>query len=666
MPQNRAVVALMMLVSFGYGISASHAAVVVLANRTDADVKITVSSATGSSRAYTIARGDVLALPLTRRADISYSSGGKEGRCRVELNEIYYFIGKAKEMQLKQIGLTGTGKEPQKTVADEDEALDRSAEKSPKVLVTIPVKILVDQTEPYVQNVWEKRLRQRLAAASEILERYCRVRFEVVETGTWESNEKLAKLAELMRDFRDKVTPGKARLAIGFTGLRPEKSEDHALGCTPAPLHTHILIREYKLKSESERLEVLVHEMGHFLGACHSPERDSVMRPKLGDGLANLRSYLMGFDPLNMLAMNLIAEEIANRPVRTMSALRARTRRRLIDIFAILVRAMPDDPAPSYYIRLLGPRPPELVKVRSLSPAVLEGARSVVSAITADAKRRESSPGRKGDALTSHYFRLAAEKCRQLPDEFAPTVYTLGLAIALDRTSLLRSLGLNGIPWSKIESDSERRQRLEVLGEPTMQGRESLTQSFVISAAVSMMMEGQAVSVTGLREELLLLQGGDKFRFDEMMASLAGITFATQLDASPDLLDELATSFRVSDYLMAPNRLPGPLDRDEFTRRFGSMMDERFLKPQDGLRLHLLALPGYQPRSARKEGMLPVFPSEKSRQFCWKSWNVGHHGLLASEVAGTRRRRLSFSTSCAANLASVNSAKTFAACLSCI
>ncbi len=585
----------------------SRAAVIVFANRTDQEVRFTISWPPASSQTYTIPKDDLLTLPLSRGTEVVFSADGKQHRYHVHLNEIYYFIGQAKTLKLQQVGFSGSGEPPHKPLRDgEEEPTDQADAKTPKVLLKIPVKILVDQAEPNVQQVWEKRLRRRIDDASDILQRYCRVRLEVVEVGTWESNDKLMKLSELLGDFRGKVATGKARLAIGFTGLRPEKNEDVALGCTPGPLSTHILVREYRLRSESERLEVLIHELGHFLGACHSPEGDSVMRPKLGDGLANLRAYRMGFDPVNTLVMNLIAEEIAFRPVHSLGALRAGTRRRLLDIFATLTRAMPQDPAPPLFVRMLGPRPPEPVTVRSLPPAVLEGTRSVVAAITDDAKRNQRSKQLGGDALTTHYFRLAADKCRQLPADVAPTAFTLGLAIALDRGSLLRSLGLNGIAWSKLESDAERRQRLEVLGEPTMQGQTSLMRSFLVSAAFTLLVEGQAIEAAGLQEELLLLQGGDRFPFSDLMACLAGSNFATQLDASPDLLDELATSFRISDYLPSPKGLPNPIARDEFTRRFGSMTDERFLEPQDALRQRLLSLPGYRPRSSRKEGRLPI------------------------------------------------------------
>jgi hypothetical protein len=609
--QNKcALAALAALVCLGYAANIGRAAVVVLANRSEDDVRFTISSAEGPVRPCTLAKREVLTIPLKRGLEIAFSAGGTRHRCRVRGNEIYCFVGAAATMRLKQIGFRGTWSQPAQA-DDNDDAADRPAGKSENVLLTVPVKIFVDQSELTVQNVWEKRLRQRIKEASDILERQCRVRLEVVDAGTWESDERRTKLSELMRDFRVKAAVGKARLAIGFVGPRADMDEDAALGCTPGPLQTHILIREKKPRTEPERLEVLVHELGHFLGACHSPESDSVMRPKLGDGRAILRSFRIRFDPVNALVMNLIAEELARRPVRSLGELRPRTRKRLLDIFSTLVRAMPDEPAPVQYVRLLGGTPPEPLSARTLPAEVLEGARSVVAAVTAAAQRNQQlpeagpNPRRSGDALTEHYCRVAAAECRRLSPEQAATAYLLGLAVALDRADLLRSLELHGMAWEKIETEDERARRLEVLGEPAMYGRPELMRSFVVSAAVVMVVEGLAISPAGIQEELLLLQGSDRFRFDDLAASLAGITFATQLDASPALLDELATSFRVADYVLPPKGLPASLDREEFSRQYGSMTDERFLDQQDALRKRLLALPGYKPRRPRKEGGSP-------------------------------------------------------------
>jgi hypothetical protein len=612
MRNNFAVLALTALVCLGLSATAGRANVVVLANRSEDEVRFTISSSAGTARPCQLARRDVLTIPLTRGIEIAFTAGGTRHRCRVRGNEIYCFVGAGESLRLKQVGFTGTWSRPEQPARqDGDSAADRPPAKNAKPLLTLPVKILVDQAEPTVQKVWEKRLRRRVQEASAILEQQCRVRLEVIEAGTWESDKTQTKLSELMQDFRDKVDVGKARLVIGFTSLRAGKDKDDAPGCTQGPLQTHILIREWKPRTEPERLEVLVHELGHFLGACHSPESDSVMRPKLGDGRANLRAFRIGFDPVNALVMSLVAEELARRPLRGLEELNPRNRKRLLDIFATLARTASDEPAAAQFIRMLGGTPPEPLSVRTLPPEVLDGARTVVAAITAAARRNQERPatgaGRRlgGDALTESYCRAAAAECRRLPAEQAATVYVLGLAVALDRAALLRKLDLHGLDWKKIETDSERRRRLEVLGEPAMHGRPALLQSFVAAAAVLMLVQGQAVSPAGLQEELLLVQGGDRFRFDDLTASLAGITFATQLDASPALLDELATSFRVADYMLPPKDLPDSLDREEFARKYGSTTDERFLDRQDALRKRLLALPGYQPRPSRKEDGSP-------------------------------------------------------------
>ena len=44
---------------------------------------------------------------------------------------------------------------------------------------------------------------------------------------------------------------------------------------------------------------MLVHELGHFLGAVHSAESRSVMRPNIGDRQERVRSFHIGFDAPN-------------------------------------------------------------------------------------------------------------------------------------------------------------------------------------------------------------------------------------------------------------------------------------------------------------------------------------------------------------------------------
>jgi hypothetical protein len=592
----------------------ARAAVVVLANRTDHAVHFKVSTSPDQARECKLGKRDVLPIPWTGRVEVSFSSGDKPRRYHLANNAVYYFIGTADSLELRQISFARRWFRSGQPAAEEDpEPTDSPTSKPARLLLKLPVKLLVDQEERTVQKVWEKKLRRRVEEASEILERHCRVRLEVEGVGEWKSSVETKPLMEMLRDFEGQVTVQPGHLAVGFTGRRNAPEGDRALGCTRGPFGAHILIREWKPTSEPERLEVLMHEVGHVLGACHSPEVDSVMRPNLADGWARRLAFRVGYDPVNTLVMNLVAEELARRPVRSLRQLSLPTRTRLLDIFSTMTRVLPEDPAAPKYVRFLGGTPPEPLRMRPLPTGAAEGARAVVAAVVSAAKQNGELPAREavasgersrltGDALTAHYFQTAAAAARRLPAECSASAYLLGLAIALDRTALLRGLGLPGIPWEAIERDEEGAARLRVLGEPTMHGRHDMPQLFVTAAALVVLVEGQDVTPAGLMGELLQAQGADAFRFDDLAAILAGIAFGTQIDGSPHMLVDLATSFRVADYTLAPEKESVGLSREEFAREYGSTSDERFLGKQDDLRKRLLALPGYQPLTDGRKG----------------------------------------------------------------
>ncbi len=97
--------------------------------------------------------------------------------------------------------------------------------------------------------------------------------------------------------------------------------------------------------NEADRLEFLIHELGHFLGAAHSPERESVMRPVLGDKRTGRTNFRIQLDPVNTLAIAIISEEMRRRNLTKMGELSPDTRKRLSQIYMELARSMPDDPA---------------------------------------------------------------------------------------------------------------------------------------------------------------------------------------------------------------------------------------------------------------------------------------------------------------------------------
>jgi hypothetical protein len=116
-------------------------------------------------------------------------------------------------------------------------------------------------------------------------------------------------------------------------------------------------LREWsKHVSEAERLELLVHELCHFLGAAHSPESVSVMRPILGDRQVRLKSFTIAVDPVNALVMNLVADDIRDRGIKSFGQISDTTAARLRVIYEVLGEALPDDPAAKNYLGFLDRR----------------------------------------------------------------------------------------------------------------------------------------------------------------------------------------------------------------------------------------------------------------------------------------------------------------------
>jgi hypothetical protein len=234
-----------------------------------------------------------------------------------------------------------------------------------------------------------------------------------------------------------------------------------------------------------------------------------------------------------------------------------------------------------------------------------ENAKTVLGAIVkaADANHRlpeHAAPGahaplrRTGDELTVYYVRAAAAAARRRPEKEAAPAFLLALGIALDDSSLLRTNLMTRSLWRKVEPDDARKQRLAVLGKPTLHGRHDLAQHFSVSAALTAVFGPQAAESASVLKEMLDARGGSGFSFADLSADFAGIAFARCLIDQPSRLADIEKAFRLDDYVLSPRGLPEGLTSAQFEKQYGSLKDERYLRLQDEIRKRIAALPGYR------------------------------------------------------------------------
>ena len=571
------------------------AGVVVVSNRTTAEVEFSLVPDGGKPRRYSLPPGDLVPIPVDSQAVMAFDSGETSRRHLMDANSLYYFVAEDQKLDLVKVGFSSPSDAQSPPVVPAGERIESVG--------VIPVMLLVDDDEPAVRQVWERRLRERLARASDVFQRHCRIRFEPVAVGTWVSNNGIGKFAESLSEFEQKVTPAPARLAIGFTSqYRFVKGQIH-LGGTRGALRSHILIREWAHHtSKTERLEILLHELGHFLGAAHSPEGNSTMRPKVGDRRSNARDFRIGFDPPNTLILNLVCEELRTRQVRSLAHLRPTTKDQLRRVYAALSQAMPKDPAAKNFLKLLDGSPSARPEPTRHPASLVEATRVVVGAVTAAARENRSRGAAgprqplSGDRLTELYVRRAAAAADELPSDRAAKAFLLGLGITLDRSGVLRHSPVVSTLYRQVESSRELGERLAVLGTPTMRGRQDLARHFAVCCALTAQVGPHAAETIGITKELSDSRGGSGFSFIDLSADMAGVSFATHVRDAKIPFAKLADSFAVDDYLPHAGELPEGISWSDFLRKYGSAQDERFHRQQAAIRKRILALPGYKSR----------------------------------------------------------------------
>lgn len=567
------------------------AATVVISNHSPAPVTVEVGGG-GSAVSQTIAPGD--SIPFFSATPLSATFGAGLNRKSEALvaDAIYRFtsvtFGGHTGLELRRIGLNGEVLGPPNPAAWQ---VGAGRSDSP-----VKVVLCVDEDEPMRDHQWQSRLVQRLKKASDIMQRQSGVRFVPAGFQTWQSNNAVTDFLQSFSEFENAVTPPDGAIAIGFTSQYSLQLGRQHMAGTRGPLRRHIMLREWSPRiGEAERIELLVHELGHYLGAGHSPEPTSVMRPVLGDRPVRLRKEVVRFDPVNTLAIAMVGEEVRRRGVRDLGGVTKARRDRLQQVYTTLAALTPGEPAGVALLRRLadaGARDKAEGGVVTSADRSEAAAAAVIEAVTraaASNQKLDFDARLNGDALTDMLVRAAAKATDD------PKGFVIGIGIALDSAGGLRMNPRTKAAAERIEPDRERRQRLNVLGKPSARGREDLVKHFVVSAAMTALLGEKEANLWGVGKELAdaTRDGGTGFSFADLAADRAGVRFAKGVLAGSPPVAGLATSFRIDNYLPAVDGLAEGLKVADVVQTYGGQGDPRFEAQIQEIDRRIEALPAY-------------------------------------------------------------------------
>jgi len=575
----------------GAGSDPAMAEVAVLSNRTTSLQTVELFRAEEPNENLTIRSGESRPVFFSRSLRVRYGEGFSRHDKVLASGSAYFLAsgGGGEKLRLEKIGLG---------LRDFlDAPASQSRPSTALVETAISVKILVDDDEPTHRELWESRLRKRVADASAILERHSGIALRVVAVSTWESDDSQHDFRRAMREFEQKVDPGPAVLAIGFSSQYQIAHGRVHLGGTRGPLHPYILLKERARRvRETERLELLVHELGHYLGASHSPEPESVMRPVLTGGQQRHAGARIQFDPVNTLLIAMMSEEMRRYGVKRLADVSTPTKARMLEIYGALRPTLPKDPAAAQYEQLLG---------MSTPPSLVDDVRQVLRRIVLAARQHQREqqqvnevdrPRQEGDQLTNLYVRQAAIAAGQIEPKHAAKAMLLALGVFMDNTGALRSFPATRGLVTRVESERERRERIAAMGAPTIRGREDLAKHFFVSAHALVVMGGEAARTAGLAKEAIDARGGTGFSFVDMAANRAGIVFAEHLLAGSLSLEEVADFFDVDDYLPEIADLDEGLQVAAMQARYGSDPKDNLIAELERIEQRVLRLPVYEGR----------------------------------------------------------------------
>ncbi len=562
--------------------STSQAAFVAILNATDAEVKAELTVAGRPVQQLVWQAGECKGLEVARTSSLKWTNLQLNNSFQLDPYTPYVLISPQPDIwQFSGVELQSALPKP----SDVPEKLTGD------LLKPVDVVLYGDAASKLTVEGWTKNFSATLAGASDILSRQVGVAFNVKVAKEWASEAELTDIDAALDQFTKQAKPDAGQIAVGFVS-RAVPGKD----IMPKLLAgtRHILVRESSPRTEEQRIEVLAHQLSTAYGAVVAPDRGSLMRATVGSDTTKL----LQLDPLNVLIVRIWAEELhAGRgPKFAEMNPKARDRLRVLyDTLADLHETLKtNETTPRNYadkLRVFASAPddkttnppvvpkrqPVVVEPGMKQDGEVEAIASVVQAITARAKRfQDDKANPTRDELTSAYLIAAAVAAEKLDKPLRQRAFLIGIGLGLDDSTVLRDKPFLKDLVLKVEPDAQRRERLKVLGSPSIQGRRDWCQHFAVSAALTELLGSAAAEFAGLAKELADMKGASGFSFADLAADYAGIAFAAWVRKDVANLAEVAEIFKLEEFLPKLADYPENINEAQFKKTYGNATDSRF------------------------------------------------------------------------------------------
>lgn len=214
--------------------------------------------------------------------------------------------------------------------------------------------------------------------------------------------------------------------------------------------------------------------------------------------------------------------------------------------------------------------------------------RGVRKAIVRAAKESRSV----GDQRTEVLVHAACTGCK-LPPEHRARAILLALAISFDQSDMLRKSVMTARFWQSYESDDERKERLKVIGKPTMNNRQDTATHFFIGAGLTALTSPSASEASCILKEVADANGGSGFSFIDLGADLAGIIYAQELITANEIPKHYVEEFKIITFVPPFSDLREGIMIEELSEDFSVDSKRRFKAEVEKIRQRILGLPIY-------------------------------------------------------------------------